>query len=463
MEHWKSQKGQSSLEVIVAAAIISLMLGGTFLLFGSTIAESRAIVFRSIAEDRLLEGIEATRQIQNQDWSYLEDGVHGLQLVGDAWQFSGSSDTQGRYTRTVEVVRIDDGQKDVTVTVSWESTNNRPNSLSTTTRFTTWPSLDIFGNWWAPYVLSSTDIGPQGKATGIYVGNDNIGYITSDTSSGQVPGLFAVDFADPAGPVMLGTYTSGDDLLDVVKAPAAEVVYTVGQEDTNELRVFDVSDPNAITQVTTIDLNSDGSTLMAEGTLLFVGTAVDMRIFDISTASAPSLLSTFSVTDPVNEVSKSGDYAYLATANDTKEVIILDVSNASSPQELNSIDLPGAQDAATIVAHANQLYVGRSEVSSGGSELYIYDRSIPDSPVELSDTDIGGTINHITVTASNIFVASDLSNAEFQIYYASNPSAPTQVASLNMSQVATDMWFTDNYIFISLRSNDAIQVIQPTF
>ena len=60
-----------------------------------------------------------------------------------------------------------------------------------------------------------------------------------------------------------------------------------------------------------------------------------------------------------------------------------------------------------------------------------------------------------------LFTATNISNREFTVYDVRDPLNVHIEASLNMSQVAAGLDLVDNTIYISLRSNDAFQIIRP--
>lgn len=147
-------QGFSLIELLFAGAIFVIFATGIVeaLLFG--LEADRLGEETTIATEYALEGIEALRSLKAKNF----DGVTvtaGTGLVRDNgdWILSGSADTFGKYTRTVvieEVGRDGDGNidesggtadpdtKKAAVTVSWDVTPTRPDSVVLETFLTRW-------------------------------------------------------------------------------------------------------------------------------------------------------------------------------------------------------------------------------------------------------------------------------------------------------------------------------------
>ena len=101
----------------------------------------------------------------------------------------------------------------------------------------------------------------------------------------------------------------------------------------------------------------------------------------------PVWLAGYSVGATVNSITVSGNYAYLATNDNTKEVIVLDVSNPNSPSLVTSYDAAG-QYGYALAKKGDILYLGR-QYQSGAAELMLLDASssasIPATLLQTSD------------------------------------------------------------------------------
>lgn len=117
------------IELLVAISIFVLgfvTLG--FLAFEAS-TSSRQGIERTQAILLAKEGLEASRSIRNSNWNNLTNGNHGITITGNNWVFSGTSDTQDQFTRTITVADIDSKTKKITSQVSWQFSPQRSDSV----------------------------------------------------------------------------------------------------------------------------------------------------------------------------------------------------------------------------------------------------------------------------------------------------------------------------------------------
>lgn len=130
--------GFSLVEVILASAIFALLItaivGGIIYGRESTAisgSRGRAIAFAE-------EGIEAVRNLRDQNFGNLTDGTHGLTVSLGQWFFSGTSDVNGIFTRQIEVGTLNENTKNITSTVTWQQTPSRIGKIVISSRLTNW-------------------------------------------------------------------------------------------------------------------------------------------------------------------------------------------------------------------------------------------------------------------------------------------------------------------------------------
>lgn len=131
------QDGFSPVEVLLAATIFGFiataLIGAIIYGRGSTAASGDHARASILAQ----EGNEAVRNIRDASFSNLADGTYGLVQSGGVWTLSGSSDTNGIFTRQVNIASVDSSRKTITTTVSWPE-NNGTVSTSVVSRLTDW-------------------------------------------------------------------------------------------------------------------------------------------------------------------------------------------------------------------------------------------------------------------------------------------------------------------------------------
>jgi hypothetical protein len=104
---------------VVSTAIIGMLVTA---LVGGAIYGGQSSVNAGNRQRAVLlaeEGLEAARNLRAENFSKLTDGTHGLSLASGQWALSGSSDTNGIYTRTLTIATASPGVKLVTSAITW--------------------------------------------------------------------------------------------------------------------------------------------------------------------------------------------------------------------------------------------------------------------------------------------------------------------------------------------------------
>ncbi len=139
------QQGFSLVEVILSIAVFALLIttliGAYFYGQESTALAGNRARAVMIAE----EGLEAVRNIRDEDFSNLEDGTYGLNISNNAWVLSGLSDNVDIFTRQIEISPIDGDRKEVTSTVTWQQNPQRSGIISVETYLTNWQKSVVVG------------------------------------------------------------------------------------------------------------------------------------------------------------------------------------------------------------------------------------------------------------------------------------------------------------------------------
>ncbi len=131
-------RGFSLIEVLVAIGIF----GSATLLFAvvaSQSSQSAVLTAQTLeAQRRAREGVEVVRILRDQSWSSVAAGTYGLVLSASQWNFSGASDTEGPYTRSVQIVDRDPNHKDVTIQVAWQFPQGQSHTATLVSQLTNW-------------------------------------------------------------------------------------------------------------------------------------------------------------------------------------------------------------------------------------------------------------------------------------------------------------------------------------
>lgn len=382
--------GLSLVEAIMAiavfaiggAAVLELTLGALGLTLGGA-DQLRAPAYAT-------EAMEAAASIRNTAWNALVPGTHGVTDASGTWAFSGTGDTEGKFSRTVLVEEAErDASKDllpggtndihtrkVTVTVTWPvDVASRSGTLTQTRYFTNWDSADWFEDTsadWGDGSFSSTSVSTAVDADGAVALQQNAA-------------LWAC--AETEGAVDIPGSQPGQD---VVADGNYAYVVTSRNSSHGEFVVVDKTDPANPTEVASIELNADA-----------------------------------------NAVALVGQYAYVATSDNSAELRVVNVTTPASPSLVGSLNLSGNEDALDVAASGSRAYVTRANNASG-AELFVVSITSPSSPVLLGSTDLGGSGRGVALSGTHVYAAMDNTSGEFKAVDVSVDASPTVVGTLNL-------------------------------
>ncbi|MFC1655329.1 hypothetical protein ACFL3C_00495 [Patescibacteria group bacterium] len=153
MNKIKRNKGNSIIEIIIAIGIFALVFPTLSILviggFSTTLRDSE----RFQADMYLQQGFEAMRSIRDYGYANLTTGTHGLTKTNGYWELSGSSDTNGQFTREIVVEeverdsncaivasggKVDNNSKKITATITWDIEAGNSTSISTSQYLHNW-------------------------------------------------------------------------------------------------------------------------------------------------------------------------------------------------------------------------------------------------------------------------------------------------------------------------------------
>jgi len=130
--------GFSLIEVILTAAIFSIFL--VALVGVLSVGEETSVLAGARSQAVFLseEGLEAVRNIRDENFANLIDGSYGLTKSGGQWDFIGTPDVNGIFSRTITISTVDANTKLVTSTIDWQQNLQRSGNVSLNTYFTNW-------------------------------------------------------------------------------------------------------------------------------------------------------------------------------------------------------------------------------------------------------------------------------------------------------------------------------------
>ncbi len=296
------------------------------------------------------------------------------------------------------------------------------------------------------------------------------------TWSGAHYRLYAYDVANPAAPSQLG-YASLPDLCTELVIEGDRVYVTVaGYESFRGVKVIDISDPDEPAEIGSIATPGFPQTACTIGDTLFVADKSALLVFDVSRPDSPLELGSYSppggtssfdqvdvqgayayvleslfglrildVSDlaAIHEVATvphyetsvifspirvSGDFAYYLQNGDAsgKALVILDVTDPTSPLVISSHGLPG-----DWWFYGFDYDGGRVCIARGTCGLSILDVSAPGAITELGCYQPYGLNLGVAAAGDYAFVSTQNDGENLIIYDTSDPTAPAEVNALS--------------------------------
>ncbi|MDD5749744.1 MAG: hypothetical protein PHO91_03090 [Patescibacteria group bacterium] len=411
-------KGFSIIELLVAISFVSVII---ILILAMGSFNSKILKMNEDRISAFFNASEAMEAMRVFDWNELNSGQYYPYLSGNSWQLAmGSELLAGRYSRWIDIEDVyrenysnghvygqivtsggylDPDTKKVSVIVNWPFAGAIEEER-----------ISTYLHRWRAERLSQEDwSGGAGQESGVYADR----FFSSD---------WGIDVS------FSGMVTLRSGFLNWNNGTTTAFYNLPGTASPTDIfqsgnKVYIVSSNN--------------------------NAGPEFYIFDVSDIYNPILLGTREVGSTINAVKVKGDYAFLASASNSAEVLILNISNPYSITVVASYDLSGSDDALDIAVNESQLYVMRS------NRLYSFDISNPASPIFLHDLAISTTARSIFLAGSYIYVASNASSREVQVFNVINPANMEAAGIYNLpgSIDARDIYVYGNRAYVSASAN----------
>lgn len=423
------ERGFSTLELMIALALMSIVLSGVA-------AALYANNYWSVALTTSGEGLSAAEKTMN---TVRLDAQTNFESASSTNHFTNNScvDSEICYPTELEITDISQCAKYATVRVSWQV----PSYPTTTTSLSRFLSnvreliamggdcgLSVASGWEKigeakqPVVLSGTPVGIDAFGGKAYI-------IEREPSRIEIVDGENVFSYVPAHDVVFNA-------LDVARDISTGRIYAYIAASSTQLHIVDVTDAAAPLLVASTTLAGvpvgleAGWRIQYYGGLVYIATrfiskpsAKEFHVFDVSNQRVPIELGAYKLnTSPyavlVRDQYVDGAYrryAYLATTHAGREIMVLDVSDARNIALVNTCDLPGSQQGTSLYMLGYMLYVGRENVPNGGEDLYAFDAHNPTSATfctAISKTDINDDrysrhVQAIGASGDYVFVATN--------------------------------------------------------
>jgi hypothetical protein len=187
-------------------------------------------------------------------------------------------------------------------------------------------------------------------------------YVGTKKASG--PEFHVIDVSNPNSPVALGSFEiNGAVNMIYVKNNIAYIAFA---GDNYELKILDVSNPAAITELNKFNApgdSEDGKSVYLSGNKLYLGRILggnhanhhEFHILDVGSSTSPQNLGSKDLGADLNDLKIRDNLAFLGTGDSNKEFQVWDVSDPANPTLWSYFNFP--QVATGIDYESNIVYI----------------------------------------------------------------------------------------------------------
>ena len=181
---------------------------------------------------------------------------------------------------------------------------------------------------------------------------------------------------------------------------------------------------------------ADGAAIAVKGNYAYVGTLVngsgaEFHVIDISDKTSPVRVGSLEINANVNGITVLGPYAYLATSDNNRELIVVNVADPTNPFVAGVYNSPGSFDALTVAASGTLALLG-TRSNNVASEIYLLNISNPTNPTLVSQAEVGADVNELVFAlGGDVLAASSNDAKELIVFDSRTPGVLPEVASYN--------------------------------
>ncbi len=451
----KRQRGFSVVEVLLAATVFGFLataIIGAIIYGRASTADGGARARANMVAD---EGVEAVRNIRDAGYASLTNGTYGLVQSGNTWTLSGSSDiTTSQFTRSVTIADNGSNRKLITSNVNWNSAGG-PGQVSVVSELTNW--MSTLPKYWAnatQYVvrdLTGTIAGYKVDTSGSYA------YLVRNSATG--PNFFVINISTPTNPTVVGSLTLAGTPTNV--AVSGNYAYVSNSSSTAELQIVNVTTPTAPALAGTYNATgtAGGRGVYVVGTTAYLvrganAASDEFVIVNASTPTSPTRIGGYPLSVNMNEVYVSGTTAYVATASDTQEVLVINMTTPSSLTLGTAINLSGTNDATTIAGFGTTIVVGQGTIFNTVTNATAL------APTFRGSLTMSGAVQDVAVDSTHnyAFAGLNFATGEFAAINLATITAPAILDTVDMtgSFILNGVCYNGTYdIVVGASSNTA--------
>lgn len=375
MKKFFGQNGQTLIEIILTIGLASIVIPAILTGAISQRGGKAQLIEKDYATPLLKEAQEATRSVRERGWSaFSVNGIFHPEIVSGEWILAPNEEAIGNFRRKITISdvernesgvvvseggTVDPSTKKVVATVSWDKPYA---SLIESTMY-----LTRYKN--ASYTETTLAQFNQGTKNGVTITNTQGGEVLLGAGGGG-------DWCSPNTSIVASLDLPKNGVANALSAYQGRAIAGTGE-------------------------NSSGVSL------------ADINITNTSPPT-PSITQTFNGYK-TNDVYIDGNFAYIATDDNQKEIVIIDLTTST---EVGSFNSDGPWNATSVFVLGNRGYM------TSGLTLYIFDLSSKvGSRPKLGSYLFLGSATSVVVSGNYAYVSLALSIIELQIIDIENPQS----------------------------------------
>lgn len=295
------------------------------------------------------------------------------------------------------------------------STNNKADTttswpVNNSEAYASYNPADLWGEQWSAAAINNANFGVAIAAAATASRTAQVDHVRITVT--YIKEFYILDTTIPTAPTFIATLGSntigtGFNAVHVATSSAGYYAFvaTNAGPGTGQLQVIGLTgtptvlSTYAVSGVTGTGAQALGNSIYYRDGYVYIGltksaTGPEFAVIDVHNPAAPSLLGSYTVGASVNSINVKGNYVYLTTTDNSRELIILNMSDLAHPALAASYDAPGTTNfgyGRALYTVGDTLYFGRTyDAVATASEFQILNISNPGAtPPLLGQSNIG--------------------------------------------------------------------------
>ncbi len=497
------RRGISLIEVLITLTFIAITSGAIFILHQLNGNGVNNKVHQESAFNYAASGIEIVRSLRSENFFNLADGTYNLVKAGNTYSLAtnGEEILEDTYERVITIETVyrndennidnnadspDTQTKKITVTINYDGAFGNNQSLVLEEYLSDWSGVSWTQTTETHFNEGTTENTIITPSTPDIPGNGQIELteiLNNDLEYFETVDVFerAKDVAHKDGIIYAAIAKTNEgfcstelelgdddeleyevlDCLDINGKGNGVVVsgnyaYVTVDSSSKGLAIINISNPNNLTLVKTVNIGSYGVDLAIQGNHLYVTTSKSNGGFVIVSVANPStafVASTSNIGSAGRGIVVNGNYAYVCS-NNSKLYTYL-ITNPNSPQSQSNISL--GSPCSTGAYQASYLYLPIADSDNG---LKVVNVATPTAPFVVDSYDLGEDGKGADIYDDRLYVTIDNNHAGLKIFSITDPLNLEELATIDIQGKGEGIDVTEGYGFIATdTSSQGVAVI----